>query len=182
MAKLELVDVDASALLARFTASTGSKSQFIFGRDGDGQPFMTQVTLKPRTVEEAFGYLTPKIVEEAIAQGLDVKRQGDWFFIPTQEPAFNHSYVPTFHFNLEGQYMTSKIRQGTLYHSQHFQETRHATRGEIIYRAVGRHFVRDTVTCPDHPPLLLGGQWHLAVRRNSHNWENARQRPQGDKD
>lgn len=181
MAKLELVDVGESALLARFTASAGSKNQFIFGRDGNGQPFVTQVSTKIKTITDAFDYLMPRVVKEAISQGLGVKRQGDWFFIPVPEPKFRHSYKPTFYFNLEGLHMTRKIRQGVLYYGSSFQETRHTTNGEILYRSVGRHFVKGTIHTPDHPPLGLRG-WHLAVRRFSHNWEDPARRRQGGND
>jgi len=183
MAKLELIDVGESALLARFTASAGSKNEFIFGRDGDGQPFVTQVTTKIQTIADAFDYLMPRVVKEAIAQGLDVKRQGDWFFIPVPEPKTKHSYAPTFHFDLEGIHRTSKIRQGTLYYGSSFQETRHTVDGQILYRAVGRHFIQGHIHAPDHPPLwLLRETWHLAVRRFSHNWEDAARRRQGGND
>lgn len=176
MAQIELVDVGESALLARFTASTGSKNQFIFGRDGDGRPFMTQVTTKLQTIEEAFDYLKPKLVKEAIAQGLDVKRQGDWFFIPVQKSFSRHSYQPDGYSNLEGRYMANELVPGVLYSGDFFQETRHTVRGEIFYRCNGHHYVMGTVQAPDHPPLVLGEQWHLAVRTKAHPWWNENRR------
>jgi hypothetical protein len=45
--------------------------------------FVAQLSTPTNTVEEAFESLKPKPVKTAIKQGLDVKRQGEWFFIPT---------------------------------------------------------------------------------------------------
>lgn len=177
MAKIEVLDVGEDALLARFGSEVGTQ-HFIFGKDGNlGQPFMTQVGRKVRTLMDAFDSLMPKIVKEAIAQGLDVKRQGDWFFIPVKEPVCKKSYDAKWYRNLEGQRIDTGLRPDVLYTDWRFHETRHTVRGEIIFRSTGRHYVRGTVDAPDHPPLSLGLQrWHLAVRRNSLNWENSRQR------
>lgn len=177
MAKLEILDVGEDALLARFGSEVGTQ-HFIFGKDGNlGQPFMTQVGRKVRTLIDAFDSLMPKIVKEAIAQGLDVKRQGDWFFIPTKEPVCKKSYAAKWYWNLEGRRIDTGLRPDVLYTDWRFDETRHTVRGEIIFRSTGRHYVRGTVDAPDHPSLSLGLQrWHLAVRRNSLNWENSRQR------
>jgi hypothetical protein len=172
MAKLEILDVGESALLVRFGSEFGTQ-HFIFGKDSEaGQPFMTQVARKAMTLVDAFGGLMPKIVKEAIAQGLDVKRQGDWFFIPVEEPICKRSFEPKGYWSLDGRHVDGKLHKHVLYHSYPFHETRHTVRGEILFRAVGRHFVRGTVDAPDHPLLHLGNQWHLAVRRNSLNWEN----------
>jgi len=173
MAKLEILDIGESALLIRFGSELGTQ-HFIFGKDGNmGQPFVTQVGRKVRALTDAFDFLMPKIVKEAIAQGLDVKRQGDWFFIPVKEPKCKKSFKCSVYRNLEGRRIDAGLRPNVLYHDWRFLETRHTVRGEIIFRAVGRHYVRGTIDAPDHPSLSLGVQWHLAVRRNSLNWENS---------
>ena len=172
MAKLEILDVGESALLARFGSELGIQ-HFILGKDGNlGQPFITQVARKVRTLTDAFDSLMPKVVKEAIAQGLDVKRQGDWFFIPVPEPKVKKSFDPKWYWGIDGRRSEAKLHPNTLYHSWLFYETRHTVRGTIAFRSVGRHFVKGTVEAPDHEPLRLEG-WHLAVRRTSLNWEHS---------
>ena len=185
MAKIQILDVGESALLVRFGSELGTQ-HFIFGKDGDrGQPFTTQVGKKARTVVDAFDFLMPKIVKDAIAQGLDVKRQGDWFFIPIKEPRCKKSFNSEWHYGLDGRRTDTRLRHDTLYYDWRFIETRHTVTGEIVYRCTGRHYVRGTVHAPDHPPLVLRGNgvnngWFLAVRRNSLNWENSGLRRGGD--
>lgn len=179
MAKIQVLDVGENALLVRFGSELGTQ-QFIFGKDGDrGQPFMTQVGRRTKTLDDAFDSLMPKIVKEAIAQGLDVKRQGDWFFIPTAEPRCKKSFDAEWYWSLEGRRIDTGLRPDVLYTDWRFHETRHTVQGEIIFRCTGRHYVRGTVYAPDHPPLALRGNdinngWFLAVRRNSLNWEHSR--------
>lgn len=174
MAKIELLDGGESALLVSFGSELGTQ-HFIFGKDGNlGQPFMTQVGRKVRTLTDAFDSLMPKIVKEAIAQGLDVKRQGDWFFIPVPEPKVKCSFDPKWYWGLDGRRRETKLNPHVLYQSWLFYETRHTVRGQIIFRSTGRHFVRGTIDAPDHESLSLGLKgWHLAVRRNSLNWEHS---------
>lgn len=185
MAKLEILDVGESALLVRFGSELGTQ-HFIFGKDGDmGQPFVTQVGRKYKTLTDAFDFLMPKIVKEAIAQGLDVKRQGDWFFIPVEEPYSKKSFNTSVYRDIDGRRIDTGLQPNVLYYDWRFIETRHTVRdsydvkGEIIFRAIGRHYVRGIIDSPDHPSLVLPS-WHLAVRRKSFNWENSRGRQRGD--
>lgn len=179
MAKLEVLDVGEGALLARFGSELGIQ-HYIFGKDGDrGQPFVTQVGKRVKRLEDAFDSLMPKIVKDAIAQGFDVKRQGDWFFIPTTEPRCKKSFPASGYWDLEGRRRDTGLRPNVLYTDWRFNETRHTVRGTIIFRSVGRHFVKGIVEAPDHEPLRLD-EWHLAVRRNSLNWENTRGRRKDD--
>jgi hypothetical protein len=171
MAKLEVLDVGGSALLVRFGSELGTQ-HFIFGKDGDmGQPFVTQVGKKAVRLEDAFASLMPKVVKEAIAQGLDVKRQGDWFFVPCKEPPSKKSFKASCYWGIDGRRVDTGLRPDVLYYDYRFHETRHTVQGEIIFRAEGRHYVKGIVRAPDHPILFLGN-WHLAVRRKSLNWEN----------
>lgn len=48
--------------------------------------FLSELPKKCRTVEEAYNSLMPIKVKNAIKRGLKVKRQGEWFFIPTKLP------------------------------------------------------------------------------------------------
>ena len=64
---------------------------FLVGQDSSvgGQPFITQVPKKVQTVEDAFAFLMPKPVKQAIERGLAVKRQGDWFLCPARRRMVN---------------------------------------------------------------------------------------------
>lgn len=47
--------------------------------------FLCQLPGKPKTVQAAYESLMPKRVKAAIDSGAEVKRQGEWFFIPCPE-------------------------------------------------------------------------------------------------
>ena len=49
----------------------------------EGSYFVAQLSEPAQTVEQAFESLKPEAVKQAMSKGLDVKRQGEWFFIPT---------------------------------------------------------------------------------------------------
>jgi hypothetical protein len=49
-------------------------------------PFLAQLPKQVSTIKEAYEILKPKQVLEAEKQGLEVLRQGEWFFIPTSKP------------------------------------------------------------------------------------------------
>lgn len=55
---------------------------FVIGTD-EGAYFMSQLPRSVGSVEEALESLRPAEVSQAIENGLEVKRQGEWFFIPT---------------------------------------------------------------------------------------------------
>lgn len=46
--------------------------------------FLVQIKGRPKTIKEAYEGLKPKQVKEAEKKGLKVRRQGEWFFIPTK--------------------------------------------------------------------------------------------------
>ena len=47
-------------------------------------PFIVQLPHKVTSIAEAYESLKPQEVKDALAKGLDVKRQGEWFFIPSE--------------------------------------------------------------------------------------------------
>jgi hypothetical protein len=47
--------------------------------------FFVEVDSSVNTIEQAYDSMVPSVVKTAIKSGLDVKRQGEWFFIPTNE-------------------------------------------------------------------------------------------------
>lgn len=49
-------------------------------------PFLSEIPGKPKTIAEAYSMLKPDVVKRAEANGLEVKRQGEWFFIPSPAP------------------------------------------------------------------------------------------------
>lgn len=48
--------------------------------------FLVELPSKVSTVSEAYESLKPSEVKDALKQKLDVKRQGEWFFIPCEAP------------------------------------------------------------------------------------------------
>jgi len=46
--------------------------------------FLCHVPGQPKTVHEALEALKPELVKQALAAGVEVVRQGDWFFIPAE--------------------------------------------------------------------------------------------------
>jgi hypothetical protein len=50
-------------------------------------PFLVELTdNKITTIKDAYESLKPKAVKDALKRGLNVKRQGEWFFIPSKAP------------------------------------------------------------------------------------------------
>ena len=47
--------------------------------------FFVEVDRSVKTIAEAYESMKPEVVKQAEAKGLDVKRQGEWFFIPTDK-------------------------------------------------------------------------------------------------
>lgn len=49
-------------------------------------PFLVRLKKRVSTIKEAYELLKPNDVKGALKKGLDVKRQGEWFFIPCKGP------------------------------------------------------------------------------------------------
>lgn len=150
---LEVLDIDGAAFLLKITVYTSS--HFIIGMD-DGHPFVTPVTRRPPTVQDAFDWLVPNKVRESMTLGKDVKRQGDWFFIPTTKEPRLHKFGDS-RYNI-------RCRVPLFYGGS---QTRHIG-AEVVYQAIQglpyeAPFVRGDVTAPDHPTLHLES-WHIGIR------------------
>jgi hypothetical protein len=67
-----------------YLAANGScqRARVLHGVD-DGSPFWVRVADRAGTVAEAIAFLVPAAVRRATSRGLDVRRQGDWFFVPS---------------------------------------------------------------------------------------------------
>lgn len=168
---LEVKAVGPTAFLVRIEAG-GAGTNILVGVDDD-HPFGTPVPRRITTVEEAFDWLAPKRVREAMVAGLDVKRQGDWFFVPADSlPIVDDR--PSDH-----RYDRVRGAQPRIYRRKLYQwallvyngnQTRH--RGEqVVYHTLLRFNgevprVRGDVTAPDHPTLHLE-TWHVGVRRRT---------------
>lgn len=177
---VDVKDVCSQAMLIviRIGRNKASAAQFLLGMDG-GHPYVVRVTLRSQTIKEALDWLMPKMVREAIEQGLNVKRQGDWFFIPIDKAPNDYYYFNQRVWGSLPELKTNKLYRGArLVYSG--TQTRH-TAASVIYKTrVGlpcaAPVVKGNVKAPDHPTLRLA-DWHMAIRNRSHPWRNERLRP-----
>lgn len=169
---IEIKDAKDQAILVEIRAYTSVRSRYLLGMDGTA-PFIVQVVRRVESVEEAFQWLMPNRVKEAIIQGLDVKCQGDWFFIPYNREPNLHQWDDTLIYRL--------YKRNHLY--RNFQlcysgaPTRHRA-SLVVYNSVFLlpcevPIVKGKVQAPDHEVLNLK-DWHLAIRNRSHPWRNTR--------
>lgn len=131
-----------------------SRRKFLSAFDeNERQPlyFLCELPRTPaKTYAEALDALAPRAVHAALAQGRDVKRQGDVFAIPVD--------VDTRTLKRRA---VSVERFGRLFGTDHTAtDVIHARGGAVYGRGVMRH---DRPT-PDHVRVKLGKQWHLIVR------------------
>ncbi len=156
---LDVLDRGATAFLLRVTLGPRSV-HFVVGKD-DGAPFVAGVSKKATTLEDAFGWMMPAAVHRAIAGGKDVKRQGDWFFVPLgREPRPSRT-----------DYQPRRNRRLADAGPGLGRETRHvgdcvAFLSVLDAPSYVSPVVKGTVTAPDHPPLTLE-DWHVAMRRRA---------------
>lgn len=166
---MQILDVEERAMLVLVPVrDDGYMIKVLIGVDSPMTlPFVTQVKKGVATVSEAFDSLVPIAVKRAIEAGLDVKRQGDWYFIPSAKTPSAGSFVP---YRPWGQRETRTLKDGVLYSGWESSiETRHAAT-HVLHRPNGRPFVKGTVIAPNHPDLDLGDHWHLAIRRKEAKW------------
>lgn len=178
---IEVKDARPGAMLItiRIGNTKASLSQFLLGMDSS-RPYAVQVGLRCQTINEALDWLVPKMVKNAIAQGLDVKRQGDWFFIPTDKEPNQYNYYgePVRVWGSTPRLNASKLYRGVALTYSGIQ-TRH-TAGLAVYKSVlglpcQAPFVKGKIKAPDHEPLFLPN-WHIGIRNRSHPWRNEHRR------
>ena len=166
---IKLLDIGESALLLRVSARQTGRN-FLIGRD-DAHPFATAIPRRVITVQDAFDWLVPKLIRQAYILGKEVKRQGDWYFIPAGgEP----STRPPHYFDLAVAGSNPALYTNRLYENvpliYNGVQTRHT--GElVVYKGLinttyGAPRVKGEVRAPDHPTLILE-DWHIGVRRRS---------------
>lgn len=159
--ELHVIDINETAFLLKVKCSQ-NYINFIIGID-DGHPFVTPVLRRLYTIQDAFDWLVPNKVREALTLGKDVKRQGDWFFIPAEKPPKINSHGSRhYDFVTFKLYLNRRLRYGS--------ETRHVGE-QVVYKSVlglpyPAPFVKGEVRAPDHPTLHLEN-WHIGVRTRS---------------
>ena len=116
----------------------------------------------PASFSEALSFLKPKVVQDAEARGAYVRRQGEWFAIPTKL--------------LTSQLFGDVARGVAVRREKHVlgRDGHHQLEEAVIYRAgprKGEVFARGVLshTANEHVPLDLGFRWHQIV----HNVQGA---------
>jgi hypothetical protein len=116
----------------------------------------------PASFSEALSFLKPKVVQDAEARGVNVRRQGEWFAIPTKL--------------LTSQLFADIARGVAVRHENHVlgRGGHHRLEEAVIYRSgprKGEVFARGVLshTENEHVPLDLGFRWHQIV----HNVQGA---------
>lgn len=155
---VNVVSVQRGAMLLEICVGAGpdgyhQSSRFLIGVDG-ARPYVVHVG-RLDSVEEAFQWLKPAEVIRAERLGLDVKRQGEWFFIPSTEP--KRSLLEFQYNGMEGHALYSFPYPP--------RPTRHYAE-EIVHSAHCQHRVRGRVHSPDHEDLVLE-DWHTAVQNTT---------------
>ena len=173
---IEVKAVAQKAMLIILRRSPRSYSQFLIGMDGNS-PYAVPVNRRLSTVKQALDWLMPNLVRKAIEQVLDVKRQGDWFFIPMNREPSRRSDGGHVYGSQPG------LKTNALYHGVYLvfngTQTRHRG-GIVIYQTIQgingpAPIVRGNVQAPDHETLHLE-TWHIGVRNRSTPWRNERRR------
>jgi len=132
---------------------------------GRGMYFLAelQTDRPPATLKDAFDFLKPKVVLEAEARGANVRRQGEWFAIPTK---------------LRTSELMRDVERGVAHYRQRHvlgRDGHHELEEAIIYRVgprKGEVYARGVLkhTNGEHEDLDLGTiRWHLVV----HNIQGA---------
>jgi hypothetical protein len=126
---------------------------------GNGMYFLAELLRKtpPQTLQEALDTLKPQVVREAEARGSNVRRQGEWFAVPT--------------LRLTSELMADVARGIAVYVERHVlgRDGHHEVGEAVIYRAGSRKgevYARGVLrhTKREHHDLDLGTlRWHLIV-------------------
>ncbi|GAI76130.1 unnamed protein product, partial [marine sediment metagenome] len=163
---LTVIDQDETAFLLEVRASC-NHTRFIIGMD-DGHPYVAPVNRRPATVQDAFDWLVPNRVREALTLGKDVKRQGDWYFVPYDKEPRIYKGKPT----KDDELWRSRpvVYRNYLNHNAFLtygSQTRHQGELVVYKHLLGAPYalpiVKGRVKAPDHPTLVLD-TWHIGIR------------------
>ncbi len=126
---------------------------------GNGMYFLAElpVDTQPASLDEALNALKPEVVREAEARGANVRRQGEWFAVPTMR--------------LTSGLLEDVARGLAVYRERHVlgRDGHHQLEESVIYRAgthKGEVYARGVLrhTGNEHRDLSLGTlRWHLIV-------------------
>lgn len=168
---IDVISIGEKEVLVRIRNGS-NYTQYLIGMD-DENPYAVPINRHLKTIEQVFAWLTPKPVEEAITQGLDVKRQGDWFFIPLKKPPIK-SPNRTAVYGSAPALTTNTLYRGVFLICNGVQ-TRHRG-GMVFYRTVTGFpgqvpVVKGKITALGHNFLILK-DWHIGVRNKSTPWRN----------
>jgi hypothetical protein len=129
---------------------------FVCGMD-EGSYFVSELPKPAKTIGKAFRILKPHAVQEAEKKGIEVKRQGEWFFIPQKKEDLPYHKVK------------DELKSHSLPH--HPDSAAHTV--TRIFKGKGRIFTKGFVrhSRHEHKPLNLGDQFHIAVKNTAiGNW------------
>jgi hypothetical protein len=151
------------------------------GEDADGcylasldesQYFIAKLPSPVKTVQEAFKSLQPPEVQRALRRKVDVKRQGEWFFVPTglktpdlrekvglTQKAFDRiaKIVP-----LPERPTVTGTDQERRQRNKHICRQYFIVDDGLYCTGVVRHRGPDNHATGEHRPLNLGDQWYKA--------------------
>ena len=132
---------------------------------GNGMYFLAELLCDspPKTLQEALDTLKPEVVREAEARGSNIRRQGEWFAVPTMR--------------LTSELMADVARGVALYRERHVlgRDGHHEVEEAVIYRSGSRKgevYARGVLrhTNEEHLDLSLGTlRWHLLVHNVAAN-------------
>lgn len=135
--------------------------------------FVAELPRAARTVGSAFKLLKPVPVQQAESQGVEVKRQGEWFFVPTpltdKDLAFQCGMTTTnFRYYQTGYLALPDQRVNRDRAERNFHVTRWCEVNGVLY-AKGRVSHRsgpslDSRLTREHFTLTLGETWHRVYR------------------
>jgi hypothetical protein len=148
--------------------------QFLFDIDRNEiehkifNPFLVELKHSVKTVKDAYEALKPQLVKDAEAKGVEVKRQGEWFFIPKKlSKTFvkeNHKKVVTNEWSVKQgnkpimEFVPMTLRAGN---NRPNRVDAGFTVGSLHYvKGVAKHDGRE------HKDLELAG-WHIAIPNTS---------------
>lgn len=112
--------------------------------------FLTELPGAVETIEAAFEILKPPEVKQAEPKGLEVKRQGEWFFIPQPGLRLPRKEVQ--------KKAALPSRNGTFAH--HYARDLVRANGDLLVRGTVRH---QRWGDAEHRMLRLGEVWNMAV-------------------
>jgi len=126
---------------------------YLFSHDGDSWRFHREFgVLLPypcENVGQAFDMLKPLVVQEAELNGIEVKRQGEWFFIPVAEPHSLRTFRRWYELRANDSARPHKV-----------------TRADVS-KITGEVFAKGTVRHEEHSMLRLGDTWHEVAQNTA---------------